>query len=68
LNVVLNLWPVKLLSEALLTCHQAATSEGYKFALEEFTSGRNRLEDKGAQAIAEVFEVCVCHYYLVLKG
>jgi len=46
--VVLNLWPVKLLSEALLTCHLAAASAGYKFALEEFTSSHNHLEDKGA--------------------
>lgn len=54
-----DLWSVclKMLSRALLNCHRAATDAGHKFALEEFTSGRNRLENEGAKAMAEVFEV-----------
>ena len=59
---MLNSWPVKLLSRALLNCHEAAASAGHKFALEEFTSGRNRLENEGARAMAEVFEVRFFYY------
>ena len=65
--VLLNLWLVKILSSALLNCHQAAAEAGHKFALEEFTSGRNRLENEGAKAMAEVFEVGKCCYVLVLN-
>lgn len=64
---VLNLWPVKILSRALLNCHQAAADAGHKFALEEFTSGRNRLENEGAKMMAEVFEVGKCYFVLVLN-
>jgi Ran GTPase-activating protein 1 len=45
----------KILSEALLLCHQQASESGLKFALEVFQSGRNRLENEGAMALAEVF-------------
>lgn len=53
-----------MLSRALLNCHQAAADAGCKFALEEFTSGRNRLEDVGAKAMAEVFEVSNRHWII----
>lgn len=62
-NVLLNS-VFKMLSRALLNCHQAAAEAGYKFALEEFTSGRNRLENEGAKAMADVFEVGGCYFYL----
>ena len=55
-----------MLSRALLSCHKAAAEGGHKFALEEFTSGRNRLENEGAMAMAEVFEVGNCHVVLLL--
>lgn len=51
-----------MLSRALLNCHQAAADAGEMFALEEFTSGRNRLENEGAKAMAEVFEVVCCYF------
>ena len=63
--VGLNL-SVKMLSRALLNCHQSAAEAGDKFALEEFTSGRNRLENEGAKAMAEVFEVSSYNFVLIL--
>ena len=68
IGCVINLCLVKMLSRALLNCHQAAADAGQKFALEEFTSGRNRLENKGAEAMAEVFEVGNCYFVLTLEG
>lgn len=37
-----------------------AQRAGQKLALEVFVAGRNRLENDGATALSEVFEVCVC--------
>ena len=37
-----------------------AQGSGQKLGLEVFVAGRNRLENDGATALAEVFEVCVC--------
>ena len=52
----------KILSRALLECHQEAADSGNRFALQVFEAGRNRLENEGAMALAEVFEVeCVLH-------
>ena len=47
----------KILSRALLECHQEAADSGNRFALQVFEAGRNRLENEGAMALAEVFEV-----------
>ena len=41
----------------MLDCHSEAMKEGHRFALEVFQSGRNRLENEGAIALAEVFQV-----------
>ena len=49
-------WP-QILAGALLECHEEASKEGHRFALEVFQSGRNRLEDEGATALAQVFQV-----------
>lgn len=48
---------VQILARALLQCHQQSAESGGRFALEVFQSGRNRLENDGAKALAEVFEV-----------
>ena len=48
------------LSKALLQCHEEAQKAGEKLALEVFVAGRNRLEDEGATALSEVFEVGWC--------
>ena len=47
----------QILARALLECHEEASKEGHKFALEVFQSGRNRLENEGATALAQVFQV-----------
>lgn len=45
----------KMLSKALLQAHQAAGEAGVQFSPEVFVAGRNRLENEGAAALAEVF-------------
>ena len=49
---------LQFLSKALLECHEEAQSVGEKLALEVFIAGRNRLENEGAKALSQVFEVC----------
>ena len=58
----------QILAGALLECHEEASKEGHKFALEVFQSGRNRLEDVGATALAQVFQVLlfIIVFFLVL--
>ena len=50
---------LQFLSKALLQCHEEAQSAGEKLALKVFVAGRNRLENAGAIALSEVFEVSV---------
>ena len=57
LSFPLSLPPSQLLAQALLRCHEEAALAGQKLALEVFVSGRNRLENEGAAALSEVFEV-----------
>jgi Ran GTPase-activating protein (RanGAP) involved in mRNA processing and transport len=38
----------------LIACHK---NSGGTFALKQFVAGRNRLENEGAQALANAFEV-----------
>ncbi|KAK6629111.1 Ran GTPase-activating protein 1 [Polyplax serrata] len=46
----------KMLAEALLRCHTNSAKEGRAFALKLLIIGRNRLENEGAAALAQVFE------------
>ena len=41
----------------MLECHEEAQKAGSKLALEVFVAGRNRLENVGATALSEVFEI-----------
>lgn len=50
---------LKLLAEALITCHK---NSGGKFALKQFVAGRNRLENEGSQALAKAFEVRIVFF------
>ena len=43
-----------MLSKALLEAHSEAEAAGLRFAPEVFVAGRNRLENDGATALAEV--------------
>ncbi|XP_055614078.1 ran GTPase-activating protein [Uranotaenia lowii] len=45
----------KMLSRALLACHAASKEKGKPLALKLFIAGRNRLENDGAKALANVF-------------
>ncbi|KAJ4438983.1 hypothetical protein ANN_14937 [Periplaneta americana] len=56
----------KMLSRALLDCYNNSRESGKTLALKVFIAGRNRLENEGAKALAEVFrtlgtleEVCM---------
>lgn len=48
---------VQLLSKAFLSCHEEAKKAGQQLSLEVFVAGRNRLENEGATALSNVFEV-----------
>lgn len=47
----------KLLADALLDCFNSSKAEGKPLALKVFIAGRNRLENDGAKALAQVFKV-----------
>ena len=55
------LFVFQLLSKALLDCHEEANKTGQRLALEVFVAGRNRLENDGATALSQLFEV-QCRY------
>ncbi|XP_062548834.1 ran GTPase-activating protein-like [Armigeres subalbatus] len=44
-----------MLAKALLACHAASSKQGRPLPLKVFIAGRNRLENDGAKALAEVF-------------
>ncbi|PVD34310.1 hypothetical protein C0Q70_05581 [Pomacea canaliculata] len=46
----------KMLSECLLECHRKSVAAGQPLALRVFVSGRNRLENDGAKALAAAFK------------
>lgn len=46
-----------MLSECLLECHRKSVAAGQPLALRVFVSGRNRLENDGAKALAAAFKV-----------
>ncbi|VDO29480.1 unnamed protein product [Onchocerca flexuosa] len=47
----------KIIAKALIQCHANARKDGQNFQLKTFIAGRNRLEDPGAFALAEAFQV-----------
>jgi len=47
-----------MLAESLSACHSASVSAAGPLSLKLFVSGRGRLEDEGAIALAEAFKVC----------
>lgn len=46
----------KLLATALLNCYNCSKNNGSPLALKVFIAGRNRLENEGAKALANVFQ------------
>lgn len=55
----------KLLASALLDCYNSSKKQGKPLALKVFIAGRNRLENEGAKALAEVFKVCFLIMWLI---
>ncbi|KAK3099147.1 hypothetical protein FSP39_000136 [Pinctada imbricata] len=47
----------KMLAESLTECHKRSMEAGKPFCLKVFISGRNRLENDGAMALAKVFKL-----------
>ncbi|KAM3723739.1 Ran GTPase-activating protein [Dirofilaria immitis] len=47
----------KIIAKALIQCHANARKDGRDFQLKTFVAGRNRLEDPGAFALAEAFQI-----------
>lgn len=54
-NCGLGITGGKMLAKALLACHAASSKTGKPLPLKVFIAGRNRLENDGAKALAEVF-------------
>ena len=50
-----------MLAESLLACHSASVKAQQPLSLKVFVSGRGRLEDEGAIALASAFKVFVSY-------
>jgi len=48
-----------MLADSLLACHSASVKAQQPLSLKVFVSGRGRLEDEGAIALASAFKVFV---------
>lgn len=48
---------VEMLAKCLLECYKESVKAGSPLALRVFVSGRGRLENEGATALAEAFKV-----------
>lgn len=47
----------QILAASLTVCHKNSSSEGAPLSLKVFVAGRNRLENDGATALAQAFQV-----------
>ncbi|XP_065820690.1 ran GTPase-activating protein 1a isoform X1 [Labrus bergylta] len=47
----------KILAAALSQCHEKSSADGAPLSLKVFVAGRNRLENDGAKALAQAFQV-----------
>lgn len=56
-NISAILLFLQVLAECLTECHQNSVKAGKPLKLKVFVSGRNRLENPGATALAAVFKV-----------
>lgn len=54
-NCGLGIEGARMLAKSLSECHTAAAAAGTPFKLRVFIAGRNRLENEGARALADVF-------------
>lgn len=51
------LWTFQILAASLIECHKISSAEGAPLSLRVFVAGRNRLENDGATALAQAFQV-----------
>ena len=51
--------PLQMLAKCLMDCYDYSSSTDCPFSLKVFVSGRNRLENDGATALAAVFKVAI---------
>lgn len=49
----------QILAASLKECHKKSSAEGAPLSLKVFVAGRNRLENDGATALAQAFQVQV---------
>ena len=56
--IIGDVFVFQMLSQCLLECHKSSVAAGKPLALKVFVSGRNRLENDGATALAAAFKVC----------
>lgn len=57
MNVVTCFLTPQILAASLTQCHKNASADGKRFSLKVFVAGRNRLENEGATALAQAFQV-----------
>lgn len=53
----LCLWTPQILAASLIQCHRKSSADGSPLSLKAFVAGRNRLENDGATALAQAFQV-----------
>lgn len=51
--------PHQILAAALTECHKQSSAQGAPLRLKVFIAGRNRLENDGATALAQAFQVLI---------
>lgn len=56
-----------MLAKALLDCHSNSKKTGKALSLKVFVAGRNRLENDGSKALAEVFKVLNLNFIYYFK-
>lgn len=54
---ILCLLTPQILAASLTQCHKKSSAEGAPLGLKVFVAGRNRLENDGATALAQAFQV-----------
>ena len=52
---------LQMLADSLLACHSASVTAQQPLSLKVFVSGRGRLEDEGAIALASAFKVSLSY-------
>lgn len=54
-------WTLQILAASLIQCHKQSSEKNEPLSLKVFVAGRNRLENDGATALAQAFQVRVIY-------